>query len=513
MAVLAYAPLGYRLFGRMDGEWLETVYLMSPYLFPTQWGRGEWIEVVLAQAVVTIAAIAAWRNDRRRGSFLAAVALVGAAAVAATLAASVMGYRLLLQGQPYRFLWLVRLMPAPLTVYLAAHLYRKGDEPHRLLAVGLVSTLTLSVYAAPELLFVVLCLLVLAILLRGGKRGFALGREGDTPAELAWSVSPGALHSQPGPGGDHSPHVARGTAATCTLPLAADAPSVPESKPAWSFLLAISLAAGLLGGAVYREIVIARILPTLSGKLTSMEAYRMVIVSFGPAVWLLVTVVVVTALRRWLGLRPGPAWSWPFLSCFCSLLPFAFTQTAFYRQQRGQRWADLQFVADFLNQARPAGNRPLCLYWSNGEFDTIWLELHACSYFAQHHQVQGAVFNRQTALEGRRRAGFVARFESRFMLAHQEFMHPHWLANMTALFHVDPRDAVPSTSDLTALCHEDTIDYAILPDDFGAWRRRPTAMFLSTIVSVFANCWPARNRFFLPDSAAPRETAEKVGGS
>ena len=67
VAVLAYAPLGYRLFGRMDGEWLETVYLVSPYLFPTQWGRGEWIEVVLAQAVVTIAAIAVWRHDRRRG--------------------------------------------------------------------------------------------------------------------------------------------------------------------------------------------------------------------------------------------------------------------------------------------------------------------------------------------------------------------------------------------------------------------------------------------------------------
>ena len=27
---------------------------------------------------------------------------------------------------------------------------------------------------------------------------------------------------------------------------------------------------------------------------------------------------------------------------------------------------------------------------------------------------------------------------------------------------------VPSTSDLAALCHEDVIDYAILPDDFGA---------------------------------------------
>ena len=45
VVVLGYAPLGYCLFGRMDAEWLEVVYLVSPYLFPTQWGWGEWIEV------------------------------------------------------------------------------------------------------------------------------------------------------------------------------------------------------------------------------------------------------------------------------------------------------------------------------------------------------------------------------------------------------------------------------------------------------------------------------------
>ena len=105
------------------------------------------------------------------------------------------------------------------------------------------------------------------------------------------------------------------------------APSAPESKPAWSLLLAISLAVGLLGGTVHREIVIARVLPTVAGKLTSMEAYRMVIVSFGPAVWLLVTVVVLAALRRWLGLetRARLVLAVPFV--LLQLPPFAFTQT------------------------------------------------------------------------------------------------------------------------------------------------------------------------------------------
>jgi hypothetical protein len=415
-AVLAYPPLGWRLFGRMDDDWLRVVYLVSPYLFPSQWGLDEWLQVVVAQVVVTVSAAAVYRRDARRGAFLAAVALVALAAVVATFVGGELGYRLLLQGQPYRFLWLVRLMQVPLTVRLAAHLYQRGDERSRLLAVGLLSTLTPSVYCPPELVFGAGCLLVLGLLLRG----LEVGRADEAPA----------------------------------------------TRPPWSLLVAVSLGVGLAGGAIFREAVVLAALPGLAGKITALDCFRVVLATLGPALWGALALGGLLAVRRRFGLGPGARLALAATFLLLQLVPFLVTNTAAYRRLRPQEADDVQFVAGFLRDNGRAEGRPPRLYWPDGELEVVWLELGATSYFAQHHQVQGAVFNRETALEGERRARVVRRFELERLRKDRDVIHPRWARNMTRLYDVAPEDVIPTRADLDALCQEEMADYAVLAEDF-----------------------------------------------
>jgi len=413
--VLAYPPAGFRLFGQMDDDWLQVIYLLCPYMFPLQWPLFDWVPVLISQAIVTGAAVAVWRSDPRRGQFLAAVAIVAVGAVLAAVVGSVMGYKVLLQGQPYRFLWLVRLLQVPLTFQLAAQLYRRGDERHRLLAMVLLSTLVPSVYVLPYLLFFALCFCLLALLFRGS---------------LAVSDA------------------------------------VQKTKIAWSLILGMSLAITLLCGVIFREIVVVRVLPAMLNKIDPWDCCRVVLVVLGPLVWLLFSLMLLERLRRSLGLETKTRAL--LVVCFLAMqvLPFLLTRTSYYQRHWRPHGQDIQFVAQFLKQQGRQEKRPFHLYWSNGSFDVIWLQLRATSYFAQHHQMQAAMFNRETAMEGKRRAGIVGRFELAFLNQNHDFLDPHWLDNIRAFFPVDPDHASPTRADLAALCHDGLVDYAILATDY-----------------------------------------------
>jgi hypothetical protein len=415
VVVLAYPPAGFRLFGQMDDDWLQVIYLLCPYVFPLQWPLLDWVQVLISQAIVTVAAVSLWQSDPRRGQFLAAVAVVGVGAVLGTVVGSAMGYKLLVQGQPYRFLWLVRLLQVPLTFQLAAQLHRRGDERHRLLAMVLLSTLAPSVYGLPDLLFFALCFGFLALVFRGS----AVGSE-----------------------------------------------AAQQKKMAWSSILGISMAIALLCGILFREIVVVRVLPAMLDKVDPWDCCRIGLVVLGPLVWLLISLVLLERVRRSFGLEIKTRLLLAVGFLTVQVLPFLLTRTSFYQWHWRPHGQDIQFVADFLNQQARQEKHPFHLYWSNGHFDVIWLQLRATSYFSQHHQLQSASFNRGTAMEGKRRAGVVGRFELAFLNQNHDFLDAHWLDNIRAFFPFDPDHASPTRADLAALCHEGLVDYAILPTDY-----------------------------------------------
>lgn len=419
--VLAYAPLGFRVCGRMDEEWLHMVEQVSPYLFPLQWSTGDWLRLGLCQVVVSVAAVSLWRTNRRRGAFVLAVAVVAFGAVVANLVGSEMGYRLLLQGQPYRFLWLVRLLQVPLTLQLAAQLYRQGHESRRLLALGLLCTLTPSILEGPELLCFGLGLFLLGLVFRVLELG------------------------------------------------------LPALKPAWSLLLAISLVFGLVAGALVREVTLIFILPAKLDRIEILDGWRILMLNLGFLVWLRLSVLFLKwglplrggAVRRRAGLEARARLLLATAFIALQLLPFLLRNSDFYQDRYRHDWQDVRFVAEFLKEQQRSESSPFCLYWSNGEFDTIWLDLRSVSYFAQQYQLQGAVFNRATAMEGKRRGLIVRRFELDFLKSVPEWVHPILVKKMEAFYQLDLDHAAPPTrDDLAALCHDGLIDYAILPTQY-----------------------------------------------
>ncbi len=128
-AVLAYPPLGYRLLGRMDGEWGKWVFSLSPQLYPQQWKADDWAHTVVSLVVLTVAAVLS-RQAGWRGRFLLALALVASVGLAVNVVGCLLGYQRIVAGQPYRVLWLVRLIQVPLTLHLAAWLWNRpsGDQ-------------------------------------------------------------------------------------------------------------------------------------------------------------------------------------------------------------------------------------------------------------------------------------------------------------------------------------------------------------------------------------------------
>ncbi len=182
-------------------------------------------------------------------------------------------------------------------------------------------------------------------------------------------------------------------------------------KPDWAILLAISAAGALLVGAVGREIVFTSDLTANAGRMDLWECWGFRLAWLGPLTWLLLGTAFLWAVRRWSGLDKGG--SLVLACCFLAfqVLPFLAMRTDFSQQFR-RLSQDLKFIATFLEQHRAQSPRPLCLYWDWGDVELIWIDLQATCYYDR-HQLQGAVFHEGTAREGKRRAGIVERLHSR----------------------------------------------------------------------------------------------------
>ncbi len=436
--VLACPQLGYRLLGRIDGAWGETVYSLSPYLYLQQWTAEDWVDSVLALLIVSAAAVLLSRREDSQGRFLGALALVAIGGLAVNVVGCVLGYQRIVAGQPYRVLWLARLIQVPLTLQLAAWLWNGEGrtERHRLLAVVLAATLTPTLFFMPERLFLLLGLTVLGLFchvrLPSPRRGEGSGVRGvDLPR------SPNPSPPTPLPSGERGEmHPSPPT----PLPSGERGEEKPAAspRPGWASLLALSAAGALLAGAVCREIALTEILTGLAGKIDPWDGWSVRSAWLGPLAWLLIGAVLLGAARRWVGL--GTAGGLLLAGCFlaCQLLTFLAMRTDCYQQLR-RHSQDLRFIATFLKQHRAPTERPACLYWDWGDIELIWIDLRATSYYDR-HQLQGAVFNEGTAREGKRRADLVERF--------------------------NPRNPAPTEDDLLALCRDGRIDYAILGTDF-----------------------------------------------
>lgn len=412
VGVLVYRPLGARVFGVMDHEWLEVVQRATPYNFPTAWTAADWTNVAMSLGVATTAGVWMMRESPPRARFLLLTAGVGIVGLAVTGVAAHGSYRILLQGQPYRTLWLAVAVQIPVSLWLATRVWRKGGHA-RLLAVAIVATLTVS-----DLLTLQAAVLLIAFPL------FVVGQRGLRPA-----------------------------------PRHAD----------W---LVRSLAGSLVVGAIVwgaMKVIVAGLKARDFLGLVDLIGYgRVVVPAFGPVFWLAVVLALLGALlgrHQTTSRRLGHGAL--AVALMAHLVVFLLPRFAWYQHSGTPHGRDVEFVQTYL--AARAGSRgtvPTVYAGAWGDVEYPWFYLHVKSYFAL-SQVVGVIFSRETAMEAGRRTDIVRAFELDRYHATRSPVHELTPRMMHQLFGPDVGVSSPTRADVARLCQSGgDVDVAILRQDF-----------------------------------------------
>lgn len=175
---------GTRIFGELDADWHGMIRTAVGYNYPDTWTYKDWLNLAVSFAVPIAACFTIDSPQRRRFVIIAVVA--GAVGFFATVAASMLPYGLLFQGQPYRVLWILKVLQIPLGFWLVA---RWSQAPSLWLngaALALVAYFCVTHYLLQELLFFAIALPISVFVARireeswwyGTARGLAFGALG-----------------------------------------------------------------------------------------------------------------------------------------------------------------------------------------------------------------------------------------------------------------------------------------------------------------------------------------------
>jgi hypothetical protein len=441
--VLFSPPLAARVFGQMDDDWLMHVRFSTAYNFPDEWSPSDWLQIAVP---FTLMLAAAWRfrGEQRIARLSAAVLLVAAGGLLATTVASRYGYALLFQAQPYRAVWLLKVLYVPLGLSLAASLWSERSERSRLAAVGVFGSMCLTSFILEELILPLAFLPLFALYFRGLE---------PKPRSLSWL----------------------GDALTC------------------------SLALGLFGWGAYKFGLIAAFNEPLVRYHGGLYALGQMLNSLGPVFWS--TVALWLVARRYrrdgFGLRTATLAVAIFVAVQAAsfLVPF----TAYYRAHYQRGFDDVQFVSHFLHRQQHGenGRRPT-VYWSVGLVDILWLDLRVNSFY-DFSQIQGILFSRNTAMEGSRRARLVREFELERLREERILLSDRWCELLEKIYGIKMEDADPTRDGLLQMCREPGLDYVVTPHNFDG-------LYAETNGRVYVyDCRQLRRRFF--PSPRPHEDA------
>ena len=409
--VLAVPPVGRRVFGSMDPEWLGTVRRASAWNVPGEWMMSDWFRTLLALGILIAVAASRRRLSPERARLVLATSVLGVVGLVATVVATTVPYRLLLQSQPYRVLWIVVALHVPLAVWLAARLWREGVTG-QVLAVALVGVVGIPDFSPLEPVVFVIALPLFALVQRGAR---ATARRSD------WLVR----------------------------------------SVAGAFVVAVLVSATIkIGGAatIARDVL----------ELVDLFDYgRILSGAPGPLVWLCIVLVVVGAALGRVGSQRTVLWVGIGLALAVHATAFLVPRTSAYRQSEQPDGRDIAFVRAYLARRASVEPPPPTVYagaWGNVAY--LWFDLGVNSYFDL-SQVAGVIFSRHTALEVVRRGDLVRPFEVDRYRRLQRFAAPALRVTMNHLFHPEPDTPAPTRADLVRLCRdEERLAMAILRQRF-----------------------------------------------
>ena len=351
LAVLAVPGLPAALFGAMGETWRGQVVAVMGYTRPLNWDATDWQRLaVAAAAVVAFARL----NLRTPAATLAASALL-VAAVGVVLASFAAGSeaRLLFQGQPYRWVWVLEVLGGPLTLAVVAQVWPAGDARTRWACV-------LAVVAAAGFPLLDRLSLVLGLAAAGVASLVALRFAGRSPWPTAFAAAAALLAAD----ALRLSHIAR---AAVVMPFAQS----PEFE-AWV----------LIAGA-----------------------------TVGPLLRVASVVALGLALRH---VRPNSGLT-AGLAVAAVVAQLAFWQVSRsdWAERRFQTDApDRHFVEAYLQQPAPGppASRRTTIYFPAARPKWLWFDLNCDAYFLL-AQCSGITFSAEGSAEGIRRGHLVLPFE------------------------------------------------------------------------------------------------------
>jgi hypothetical protein len=403
--VLAYEPLGKRCFGEMDEAWRETILSASPFNFASEWNYRDWCYLAFQLAIT---GVVIWRYhaiDPSKTRFLVVVLMVTILAVVGTDLGERLPYALLLQGQPYRAMWVLAFLHLAFVFWLFVEWAQHPAQSVQLAACGLLAYLCWYDGLWEELALPVFAFALFVVPFRGLER---------KPRDSAWVVH--------------------------------------------------GIQCGLIVGAivwmVYKFFLLSIELDALNEMHNELrDLVEVYLKNLGPILLLLGLAFVLTRFGRFCGRRAVWATAAGCLALQTAL--FTFPETVYYREHCTRYRKDLRDIREVIHRQGDR-SRPLPTVYSNvGCLDYVWLDLHAKSYF-DWWQAGGFMFRREMAMEGQRRACLVAAFEIERCRRFEKDMTDEDKYNVGRFFKADFDQTRLSAKDFARLCQEPGLDYLVL---------------------------------------------------
>jgi hypothetical protein len=410
IAVLAWEPLGVRVFGAMDMQWRDMVRDASAYNFPDEWTRADWSNLAVCLAVIVWSAVAFPQMGKQRRRLLCVTLVVGIVGVCATALAADLPYALLFQGQPYRVLWILKVLQVPLGFWLIRRWAASTMLPRQLTALGLLFYFSLTTFVGVEL---VVPFFVLPIVLL---RAWAL--EYDLTKNNRW----------------------------------------------WR-LAAVSIIAGACLWAAFKWLLLIVCREQMFERLDALGYSQRLIDHLGAYFWIVLSAWFAMQLLATRRSTAAVGTALALLALAYQTVLFVIPNAPLYREGHTRFGADIAFARDFLARHRQPGAPLPTVYSDWGRIDYVWVDLHSKSYF-DWAQVVGVLFSRQTAAEGRRRAAMVAPFEIDRFREDEMFITDTSRESMSRLYQTDLDCPAPTVADVARLCREPGLDYLILKHEF-----------------------------------------------
>lgn len=404
--VLVVPAFGTLLFGSMDDDWHNLIRLTVGYNYPDSWSIKDRINLAVSFALPLAACFSLYANDPIRRRFLFIVILAGAVGFLVTVAASMLPYALLFQGQPYRVLWILKVLQVPLGFLLIARWSESPMLSARIAALGLVAFFCVTNYISQELLIFAVALPI----------SICLSRAADEHVHRGW----------------------------------------------WWYAIARGFVLGAIGWMLYRWWYFLSLRQLLTQFFDLNEWVLFDLVS---PIFLIVALCLAARCWRASFSLAVLRWSAVAAALLMPLAMFASETSPAFTRDHSRLGSDVAFLRDFVRERSALTSRHPNIYCPISRTDLVWIDVKATSYFSI-LQTAGVMFNRRTAEEIERRAALVAKFE--MVRERQEMVFPDEGKQIAAekLFRVSYDCELPTQDDLVRLCQEPGLDYVVIPHDF-----------------------------------------------